>query len=222
MNKALLLGVGLWLGACSTQASTEDDSRNESGAHALSGWAIGDYVAPEYVNGTGPDLPAMGIAFDTDGTWAHTSNGVIDDSGRWSYSTNELVLDGAELTRSKNCAILLYESRKYHRADELIPGCPDTIAPLTEEESCLLGEFEVQNQGNAAGSLFNWKRNRNRLQVFEQVYSGDDDAHYTEVQSWSIQNGELCYEGSSCSPIDWAEVESSRLSVRDPACALPG
>jgi len=206
--------------ACSGAAG--DKNIEAHGSHrSLTGWAIGYYFAPEYLNGAEPDRPPMGITFAADGSWSHTSSGLTDASGEWSYLGFEVAINGVALERSSNCALINYQGRKYYRDDATIPGCPDRTEPLTEVEKCLTGRFEVRRTLNTTVEIFTKARKANRLEVYEQVYSGGEDSHFTLLDLWRVSDERLCYEEGGCWPLDWAEIETSRATPKDPGCRLP-
>jgi hypothetical protein len=163
----------------------------------------------------------MVIALTADGKWSHTASGIIDKSGTWSYVGKELSIDGSTIERMDNCMALTYEGRTYHR-DDVPSGCPDTVPSLTAAEKCLVGEFKRQTSQNTASTAFTWTRTSNRLQVWEQVYTGNgDDAHYTAVSFWQITGGKLCTDRDGCLDINWGQIESDRTTPKESGCVIP-
>src|SRR4051794_10256739 len=221
------LFVALLCAACSGYEPYSPYGEGGGSGHSGSqpAWVIGDWSSPEYVNGTGPDRPTMRFHFNSDGTYQHYSGSFADKNGTFTATASGvLTIDGHSTARMKGCTAFAFEASGFPYAtyvpDAAPSGCPDSASALSAAEKCLVGVFkETRSYSSSGDEEFTTIRTSSRLQVFDELYS---DAHYVEIQAWALSGDQLCLTAAggqpTCANVDWAQVESSRTSTKDPGC----
>jgi len=219
-------------GGCSTATSVAPNpvsscTPSGGGPGVVSGWALGSWFAPEYQSPDGYS-PPMGLIFSDDGTWTHSTNGQNDGAGSWSMSGGDLVIDGETMGEVlENCRSFKFAGAwqyiEYHN-DAFSAACPNSPAPLTAQERCLLGDFEASSSSSANSSLSSSTFTEDRTLVSLSVYeSVSDETFFTNVYNWKIAGGEVVlvdvsgYEVSS--PLDIASYDAARTTATDAGCS---